>query len=311
MSKMNLYWPVYMNLEKEVLELTYSIHFCDDLYEKVYSVKIAELLLRCAVEIESLSKTLYMVEGGDMKPLDDKGKERYLYYDLDCLKTLDKKWVLSKKEIIIAAPSIFFKKKENLIMTPFKKAHRGKETWQQSYQAVKHNRVGDLHKANIRSLMRAMAALYLLNVYYRNEVFEIGTVTKSSFDPSLGSNIFTVKYKQFTQFPYDGNELELLPDVTYVGLMKNESYRNHLEKATESGEMFKKIALEELTKNPQKSDVLVGSSNILEVLIKLGLDNTPSVRRILDMQASSIIDGRCEAVLNKRQNIALLNEVNP
>ena len=121
MTKVNLYWPVYMNLEKEVMELTYSIHFCDELYDNVYSAKIAELLLRCAVEIESLSKTLYEVEGGDMKPLDEDGKERYLYYDLDCLKKLDINWALGSKEVIIAAPSIFFTKTEHGIMSPLKR----------------------------------------------------------------------------------------------------------------------------------------------------------------------------------------------
>jgi hypothetical protein len=30
MNEINLYWPVYMNLEKEVLALANYIHFCDD-----------------------------------------------------------------------------------------------------------------------------------------------------------------------------------------------------------------------------------------------------------------------------------------
>ena len=33
---MNLYWPVYKNLEKEVLALSYNIHFDDAQFEYLY-----------------------------------------------------------------------------------------------------------------------------------------------------------------------------------------------------------------------------------------------------------------------------------
>ena len=54
MNLVNLYWPVYQNLEREVLSLANEIHF-DDRQLNVYSVKIAGLLLRCVVEVKSLS----------------------------------------------------------------------------------------------------------------------------------------------------------------------------------------------------------------------------------------------------------------
>ena len=46
----NLYWPVYMNLEKEFLELAEYIHFSDDQIS-TYSMHIADLIIRCAIEI--------------------------------------------------------------------------------------------------------------------------------------------------------------------------------------------------------------------------------------------------------------------
>jgi len=42
MDKINLYWAVYKNLEKEILELSYHIHFCDTQCD-VFSVQIAEI----------------------------------------------------------------------------------------------------------------------------------------------------------------------------------------------------------------------------------------------------------------------------
>ena len=54
---MNIYWPVYANLEKGVDELAFAIHI-DDSQLGVYSSRITDLILRAAAEIESLSKEL-------------------------------------------------------------------------------------------------------------------------------------------------------------------------------------------------------------------------------------------------------------
>src|SRR5690606_42036118 len=90
----NLYWAVYKNLEKEVIRLSEYVHF-DDNQLSIYSVKIAELLIRCSVEIESISKELYFKLGGTL-PID-----RDLYFDTDCLQFLEDNWLLSKKKVIL------------------------------------------------------------------------------------------------------------------------------------------------------------------------------------------------------------------
>ena len=69
MPTSNLYWPVYKNLEKEVLKLADYIHFSDDQLG-TYSMFIADLIVRCSVEIEALSKELYCMLGGNMSPTD-------------------------------------------------------------------------------------------------------------------------------------------------------------------------------------------------------------------------------------------------
>ena len=74
----NLYWNVYKSLERELLSLAEIIHI-DDSQLDVYSMKIADLLIRTTVEIESISKELYFREGGT-KP-DDKD----LYFDKQSL----------------------------------------------------------------------------------------------------------------------------------------------------------------------------------------------------------------------------------
>jgi hypothetical protein len=66
----NLYWSIYKNLERDVIDLSNHIHFNDEQLA-VYSTKIAELLIRCSIEIESISKDLYENEGGNMVPTDE------------------------------------------------------------------------------------------------------------------------------------------------------------------------------------------------------------------------------------------------
>ena len=196
MSKINLYWPVYKNLEKEVLELSYHIHFCDKQCG-VYSVQIAELLIRCAVEVESISKALYQAEGGNMSPVDGSGNSRDLYYDGDCLEFLDLRWKLGEKQVILVAPSMYFEKDDNRVFTPLKSAHNGNQRWQKAYQSVKHSRVEKLHKASVEMLLRAMAALYLLNIYYKDERIDFNRgdflTLSNHFDISSDSDIFSVK----------------------------------------------------------------------------------------------------------------------
>lgn len=125
----NLYWSVYKNLEKEVLELSNQIHI-DDEQLNVYSIKISELLIRCSVEIESISKDLFFNEGGIEL------SDRDLFFDTDCLDLLETKWLLSKKKIIISAYNFYFKNDENKVLTPLHKSNKRGSSgsdWKKAY----------------------------------------------------------------------------------------------------------------------------------------------------------------------------------
>lgn len=202
MSTPNLYWPVYMNLEKEFLKLADCIHFSDDQLG-VYSMHIADLIVRCAVELEALSKELYGILGGDMDPVDDEGKPRDLYFDTDCLELLEQKWVLSKKEITVSATNFYFTDEKNKVLTPLNKANKRRKSgskWKRAYQAVKHDRKKSLKKATIENLLHAMGALYILNLYYKEERIDIGRVYLGDhqFDNRVGSDIFSAHYCRAT-----------------------------------------------------------------------------------------------------------------
>lgn len=55
---LNLYWPVYENIENEIVDMTRTIHFCDEQLD-TFSTRISDLLLRISVEIESISKEIF------------------------------------------------------------------------------------------------------------------------------------------------------------------------------------------------------------------------------------------------------------
>lgn len=185
----NLYWPIYKNLEKEVMDLSNWVHF-DDKQLSIYSVKISELLIRCSVEIESISKDLYFDNGGSRPEKGD------LYFDTDCLKFLDEQWKLSKKIIILSSPNFHFKNENNKLLAPlhksFKRGTSGSD-WKKAYQAVKHERVKSLSNGNLGNLLRALGALFILNLYYKNEKFYLGKDSAgNTLSLNCGSDIFSI-----------------------------------------------------------------------------------------------------------------------
>lgn len=196
MNNYNLFWPVYKNLEKNFLELADYIHFADD-QSKVYSMYIADLIVRCSIEIEAISKELYLNLGGDAHPVDADGNNRDLYFDTDCIDLLEHKWNLSKKQVIVSATTFYFSVDTNRIFAPLHKANKrgtSGSNWKKAYQAVKHSRKSSLKKANIKNLLYAMGALYILNLYYREETFDIRCdyMGTNKFDNRIGSDIFSV-----------------------------------------------------------------------------------------------------------------------
>lgn len=75
----NLYWPAYKRLENELISMTSDIRFDDD-QMGVYSDKFMEILIRTSIEIEAISKELYLNNGGEkIEPESD------MFFDTVCL----------------------------------------------------------------------------------------------------------------------------------------------------------------------------------------------------------------------------------
>jgi hypothetical protein len=107
MKKSDIFWQSYLSLEKEALEVSKFIYITDvkivnrdgeevtescDSQLMTFSPHIADLLIRCCVQIEAISKELYYENGG----IKERG-DISIKFDEDCLKKIDINWETHKK----------------------------------------------------------------------------------------------------------------------------------------------------------------------------------------------------------------------
>lgn len=179
----NLFFPIYKQLEKELSELSYYISF-DRKQLNVYSIKISDLLLRTVSEIENIAKELCKKE--NIKFYDKKRHIRKFVNFNEYIDKLEEKYLLSEKLVEFKLDNAH----ENIYdskLTPFfkDKEVKGKSSkifsWYFAYNKIKHDRVKHFKHANINNLIHALAALFLLNIYYLDKVFY------SKFDYNVNS----------------------------------------------------------------------------------------------------------------------------
>ena len=204
MNKSEMFWQTYLNLEKELLELSKYIYITDErsVYSKgalvqekcttqieTFSPHIADLIVRTCVEIEAISKELYFDLGGTKA----RGNKD-LFFDEDCLKLLDIKCRSSQKIVRVSCPSFNLTDENNNTLRPLKNAHKRQGTeWERAYQAVKHDRYSSVSHGTIKNFIRALGALFLLNVYYRNKSMYVKYLEVLGLDFSFGSKVFSLK----------------------------------------------------------------------------------------------------------------------
>lgn len=235
MKKSDIFWQTYLNLEKEAIEVSKYIFFTDEILVNgpngivtqtctsqldVFSPYIADLLVRCCVQIEAISKELYFDNGGNKKRGDSS-----ILFDEDCLKLIDIKWKTHEKNVLIVAPFFNFTKDENRVLKPLKEAHKRQGTyWEKAYQAVKHDRYSSLHKGTVKAFIHALAALYLLNIYYRNTSWVVKYQEVPNLDYSMGSQIFAVRPPQSGELWYGNNPV--ISTSPYTVKYRDSDYQN-------------------------------------------------------------------------------------
>lgn len=296
MKEDSLYWNVYRQLEKDFLSIAEMLHI-DDKQINVYSMRIADLLLRTVVEIEALSKKLYFDNGGD------KADNQDLYYDTDCLALLEEKWAISKRKVQVIGTDLYLNNKENLVLTPlhksFKRGTSGAD-WAKAYQAIKHNRVKSLEKGTIKNLMRAMAALFLLNIYNSQKVLKLGAISNvNDVDVSQGSSLFAIYVHPLNGISFDDkyDKLFNFTDYTYLIKITDDSYVEAIGKNRQLGNLVRQRAIDKVKHNSISGRIDLNEfyNVYLQTSIEYARENPNAIQQ-------AIAGLRFEAVLNINQD---------
>ena len=250
----NIYWSIYKNLESEVQKLSYSIHINDNLLN-VYSSNISDIILRAAAEIESISKELYSHNGGT--------KTDHIKFDYDALEHLNNLWKIDQKIVMLSHFNCFITNKE---IKPFEKNEtsslNGKMTfsWNNSYQNLKHNRASSIHFGNIKYMFDIIAALFVLNLYYKDEFFCYSNESNTTnFAVNLGSDIFSIKLHKYLGYRDESEYIKNddFDECVYLIKATNES----LEKFNEERKKLN-IRLNELFSKHQNFIQFINEKNI-------------------------------------------------
>lgn len=224
MSTPNLYWPIYQNLEREFNDLMFDIHI-DDNQLNVYSSKISDLILRASIEIESISKELYKLNGGT--------KTENIKYDEDAIKHLNDLWKLEKKIVIVGSSNAFLSDSKR-ILKPFEKnenrtgTQRLTYSWNNAYQNIKHDRANSLEFGSIKYLFDSLAALFALNIYFKNQEFLnlTGFQIEDNFDKTMSSIIFSIKLHVNNNLVDNYNKNDDFEECIYLTNFEEQTYKN-------------------------------------------------------------------------------------
>ncbi|WP_307531396.1 hypothetical protein [Pedobacter sp. W3I1] len=254
-------------METELNSLMTNIHV-DDAQLNVYSSKISDLLLRASIEIESITKEIFKNQFGTLK--------KNFKFDFDGLDVLNPIYFLEVKEVIVSSVNCF---QTNRTILPFAKNTKNtitqKDTygWNNAYQNLKHDRANSFTFGSLKYLFDALAALFLLNIYFKDEIQYMGKQIEAtkSFKESQGSTIFSIKldnnwgfddYSRFARYP------KANPSCTFIPIPELNSYNSKAPTMREFNNIRKRSVLERLTKlvqddpkmfegkSPEEADIL-------------------------------------------------------
>ncbi|MFV0485344.1 MAG: hypothetical protein ACK5MU_03945 [Candidatus Saccharimonadales bacterium] len=155
------YLQAFSALEAEINALSYSILF-DDNQINTYSMKIAELVMRSGIELESVANDIFRGWTSEDEIKNDDGAAEKSFAWLK----KSSGWKLEQKQISILSPSMFFSRTFSPSFAPFGYKKNSSDDYYSAYNSIKHDRAKNSHKANLNILIRSMGALYVLLTYF-------------------------------------------------------------------------------------------------------------------------------------------------
>lgn len=211
------YWLAYKNLESEVENLSYYISFSDAIVEQeevkadstkpdshfsqkkynvrnsqlyTYSNKIADLLVSCCIQIEAAFLKLATINKSSEHKSNDESYENESEKIGRTVDSVNKTLKIEKKQIKIISPYADFNRTMPDFFSPMGYNKGDENDYYSAYCAIKHNRFDKSvrYKANVNCLIRALGALYILNLYLAIEEDTYNFINE--IDLSFGSKFF-------------------------------------------------------------------------------------------------------------------------
>ena len=142
------YWKQYLLLEEKTLDLEPYIFFSEKNLA-VYSYEIMNLLFSVCSELDSFFKVVCNDKSDNIFEYIKSIKAKEIYND-----------IFEEKVDIVG---------KGFSITPF--VHKRRIQWWKQYNLLKHNRLKCFKNANLKNLLNALAALYILEIYYYKNNF--------------------------------------------------------------------------------------------------------------------------------------------
>lgn len=143
--------------------------------------------------------------------------------------------MIQEKVIIISYFNCFQSDKEFLPFikneTKTLKSTEKTFSWNNAYQNLKHDRSNSLEYGSIKYLFDIMGALFILNLYYKSEVYDLkNDASATNLPVSMGSDLFSIKIHISSSHTVQDNKLEYLkkPDFDqciYFTKLKDDSVK--------------------------------------------------------------------------------------
>ncbi|QUR94614.1 hypothetical protein [Macrococcoides canis] len=153
-NKFSMYWAYYKSIENKLIATNqYVTHTKDN--ELCYSDEFISIILLSCSEIDSILKEL-------LRNMKIPSKKKY-YQMSDYASVLKE---LTTKGVETVSTSIHVYDYNHVRVTPFEKLNAsqkyGNLSWWEDYQAIKHDRIHNVEKGNLRNAVTILAAHFLI-----------------------------------------------------------------------------------------------------------------------------------------------------
>lgn len=162
-SNSNPFWLHYLSLERSLLEISEYISITEDNYQ-CYSFKNMQLFYAVCSEIDSIFKHIRRNLGLEIT--------RQGCINIESNITMLGSYFPAVRNTSIVTningSSLEFKPLKRLFADYIDKAkdQKKEKSWWQQYNAVKHQRLNNFDKANLKNLLKSLSALHVLNLIY-------------------------------------------------------------------------------------------------------------------------------------------------